>query len=89
MLKPMPVLWALLAFTAAGAAQLKPAADLVIINAKVWTVDPGRPAAQAVAVLGDRIVAAGSNADVEAWRGPKTRAIDAGGKLLLPGFNDA
>jgi predicted amidohydrolase YtcJ len=64
-------------------------ADLVITNAKVWTGDKTLPAAQAVAVLGDRIVAVGSNAEVEPWRGSQTRAIDAGGKLLLPGFNDA
>ena len=70
-------------------AQSKPAANLVITNAKIWTVDRSRPSAQAVAVLGDRIVAVGSNADIEAWRGPNTRVIDAGGKLLLPGFNDA
>jgi predicted amidohydrolase YtcJ len=70
-------------------AQTRPAADLIIANAKVWTVDKARPTAQAVAVLGDRIVAVGSNADVDAWRGPSTRMIDAGGHLLLPGFNDA
>jgi predicted amidohydrolase YtcJ len=72
-----------------GAAQAKPAADLIIANAKIWTVDKSLPSAQAVAVLGDRIVAVGMNADVDAWRGPQTRVIDAGGKLLLPGFNDA
>ncbi len=66
-----------------------PAADLIVTNAKVWTVDPQRPSAEAVAVLGERIVEVGSNADVNAWRGPQTRAIDAGGKLLLPGFNDS
>lgn len=70
-------------------AQSKPAADLIITNAKVWTVDKARPTAQAVAVLGERLVAVGSNADVEAWRGSATRIIDAGGRLLLPGFNDA
>jgi predicted amidohydrolase YtcJ len=70
-------------------AQLQPAADLIITNAKVWTVDKSLPTAQAVAVLGDRIVAVGSNADVDRWRGPHTQAIDAAGKLLLPGFNDA
>jgi predicted amidohydrolase YtcJ len=64
-------------------------ADLIITNAKVWTGDKAVPTAQAVAVLGDRIVAVGSNADVEAWRGRGTRVIDSGGKLLLPGFNDA
>src|SRR5271169_4941921 len=70
-------------------AQSKPTADLIITNAKVWTVDKAHPTAQAVAVLGDRIVAVGSDADVESWRSPATKAIDAGGKLLLPGFNDA
>jgi len=69
--------------------QAKPAADLVITNAKVWTGDKSLPIAQAVAVLGDRIVAVGSNAAADAWRGPNTKVIDAGGKLLLPGFNDA
>jgi predicted amidohydrolase YtcJ len=64
-------------------------ADLIVTNAKVWTVDPSRPSAQAVAVLGDRIVLVGSNASVDVWRGPKTTIIDARGKLLVPGFNDS
>lgn len=67
----------------------RPAADLIITNAKVWTVDKAHPSAQAVAVLGDRIVAVGTNAEVKAWRDAGTRVIDAGGKLLLPGFNDS
>lgn len=70
-------------------AQSSPAADLIITNAKIWTVDKSLPVAQAVTVIGDRIVAVGSNTDVEVWRGPHTQVIDAGGKLLLPGFNDA
>jgi predicted amidohydrolase YtcJ len=70
-------------------AQSKPAADLIVTNAKIWTVDKAHPTAQAVAILGDRIVAVGSNADVDVWRGHDTKVIDAGGKLLLPGFNDA
>ena len=70
-------------------AQTRPAADLIISNAKIWTVDKTHPTAQAVAVLGDRIVAVGSSSEVDAWRGPSTRMIDAGGHLLLPGFNDA
>ena len=61
----------------------------MIRNAKVWTVDQDQPTAQAVAILGDRIVAVGSNADIEVWHGGHTRVIDAAGKLLLPGFNDA
>ena len=70
-------------------AQSQPAADLIIRNANVWTVDQNRPTAQAVAVLGDRIVAVGSNHEVDAWHGANTRVIDAAGKLLLPGFNDS
>jgi len=70
-------------------AQSKPTADLIITNAKVWTVDKAHPTAQAVAVLGDRIIAVGANSDVDVLRGHDTKVIDAGGKLLLPGFNDA
>jgi predicted amidohydrolase YtcJ len=70
-------------------AQSKPAADLIVTNAKIWTVDGSLPTAQSVAVLGERIVAVGSNAAVDLWRGPNTKVIDAGGKLVLPGFNDA
>jgi predicted amidohydrolase YtcJ len=70
-------------------AQSKPTADLIVTNAKVWTVDKAHPTAQAVAVIGDRIVAVGAAAEIEAWRGPGTKVIDGAGKLLLPGFNDA
>jgi hypothetical protein len=70
-------------------AQSKHTADLIITNAKIWTVDKAHPTAEAVAILADRIVAVGSNADIEVLRGPATEVIDAGGKLLLPGFNDA
>ena len=70
-------------------AQRQPAADLIITNAKVWTVDKAMPMAQAVAVLADRIVAVGSSAYIDLWRGPHTQVVDAAGKLLLPGFNDS
>src|SRR5450631_3306124 len=70
-------------------AQTKPAADVIIQNARVWTVDPSLPEADAVAILGDRIVAVGSSQQVDAWHGPHTRVVDAAGKRLLPGFNDA
>lgn len=69
--------------------QNKPAADLIITNAKIWTVDTTHPQAEALAVLGDRIVAVGSAAEVDAWHGPQTKIVDAQGKLLVPGFNDA
>jgi len=70
-------------------AQARPKADLIILNAKVWTVDKSHPTAQAVAVMGDRILAVGSNAEISTLRGPSTKVIRAAGKLVLPGFNDA
>jgi predicted amidohydrolase YtcJ len=66
-----------------------PAADLIILNARIWTVNPAQPEAQAVAVLNGRITAVGSDAGVQPWKGPHTRVVDAAGKRLLPGFNDA
>ncbi len=80
---------ALLLASITVAAQSKPAADLIITHAKIWTVDAARPEAQAVAILHDRIVAVGADAEVSSWRGPQTKVIDADGKLVLPGFNDS
>jgi hypothetical protein len=69
--------------------QPKPLATLIITNGAIYTVDKQHPRADAVAVIGDRIVAVGSRAEIDLWRGPETRVIDAGRKLVLPGFNDA
>src|ERR1043166_7218482 len=65
------------------------APDLVIINASIHTMDKARPTAGAVAILGNRIAAIGSTPDIRALAGPNTRLIDAGEKVVLPGFNDA
>jgi len=65
------------------------APDLVILNASNHTMDDARPAAGAVAILGNRIAALGSTAEIRALGGPRTRVIDAAGKLVLPGFNDS
>ncbi|HWR17338.1 MAG TPA: amidohydrolase [Terriglobales bacterium] len=70
-------------------AQSRPAADVIVTNANVYTVDKAQPRAEAVAIIGDRIVALGTSAEMDAWRGASTKIIDAQGKLLLPGFNDA
>ena len=64
-------------------------AELVLVSAKIWTGDPARPQAQALAVSGGRIVAVGSNADVAPFEGPKTRVLDARGRRVVPGFIDA
>ncbi len=64
-------------------------ADLVVVNARVWTGDRSRPAAEAVAVAGDRIAVVGSRAEIDAVCGPNTRVVDAAGRFLMPGFSDA
>ncbi len=66
-----------------------PVADLVVLDARVWTVDPARPEAQAVAIAGGRVVAVGSNAEVEALSGRGTRVVRARGRFLMPGFHDS
>jgi predicted amidohydrolase YtcJ len=62
---------------------------LAILNARVWTGDPLRPRAQAVAVAGDRIAAVGSDAEIRTLLVPSTRVIDAHDKTVLPGLIDA
>ena len=64
-------------------------ANLILVNGKVWTENPAQPTAQAVALDGSRILAVGDNAAIRKLAGPDTRVIDLGGRLLLPGFNDA
>ena len=59
--------------------------DLLLRNAKVYTVDPSMPWAQAVAIDGDRIAWVGADDDAP----EATETIDLGGRLLLPGFVDA
>jgi len=68
---------------------VQPAADLAVLNANVITVDDANPRAEAVAILGGRFVAAGTTADVKPWIGSGTAVIDAAGRTLVPGFNDA
>ncbi|WP_435862093.1 amidohydrolase [Streptomyces lavendulae] len=64
-------------------------ADLVVRNAKVFTGDPGRPSAGAVAVRDGRILALGDDHDLAGLVGPATRVIDALGRRVVPGLNDS
>lgn len=64
-------------------------ADTVIRNGVVLTVNSRDEIAQAVAIRGDKILAVGSNADMESWMDEHTQVIDAGGKTVMPGFIDA
>ena len=64
-------------------------ATLILVNGKLWTENPKRPEAEAVAVDGNRILAVGSSAQIRKLAAPDTRIIDLGGRRVLPGFNDA
>ena len=63
-------------------------ADVIIIHGRVYTENPKQPWAQAVAIRGSKIVAVGEDAAIEKRRGMGTKVINAGGKLVLPGFVD-
>lgn len=63
-------------------------ANMIIHNANVYTVDGNNPSAEAIAVLGDRIIAVGSNSEVMKLKGESTRLINLNKKLILPGFID-
>ncbi len=62
--------------------------DQLVINAKVYTVDPAQPQAEAFAISGDKFSAVGSTSDIRALAGPNTEIIDADGMTVLPGFID-
>ena len=65
-------------------------ADLVIRNAKVFTVDKKNPEAEAVAFVGEFIAGVTSDRNIAKYiQEGKTEVIDAGGRLVIPGFNDA
>jgi predicted amidohydrolase YtcJ len=65
------------------------APDTILVNGKVFTANPAQPWAEAVAIRGDRIVAVGDSAELSALAGSSTRRLDAGGRTIIPGINDA
>jgi predicted amidohydrolase YtcJ len=69
--------------------QVAPTPDIVIINARVFTGETAAPWAEAVSITGARIARVGPTAEVRATAGAATRVIDANGRLLIPGINDA
>jgi len=65
------------------------AADLVLLNGGIYTVDADRSWAEAAAIRDGIFIAVGNNAEIEPLVGPATRIIDLGGKMAVPGFHDA
>lgn len=78
-------------FGLAGCASTAPSgpADTVLRNARIATLDPKRPRAEALAIVGTDFVAVGSDADMQRWIGPRTRVIDAQGRTVVPGLIDS
>ena len=61
-------------------------ADLVLTNGKIITVDDALPEAEAVAVVGDRVVAVGTTQEIERYIGTGTEVLDLSGRVAIPGF---
>ncbi len=80
---------ALIALCLGGAALAAEPADLIVKHARIYTVDPARPAATALAARGGKIVYVGDDAGAMALAGPATRIEDLGGRRVLPGLVDA
>lgn len=64
-------------------------ADVVVVNAKIVTLDPPAPVARALAIAGDRIAHVTAGDVPQALVGPRTRVIDAGGRTIIPGLIDS
>jgi len=64
-------------------------ADIVLVDGKIFTASRDRAWAKALAVRGERLLAVGTSAQVERWRGRRTRLVDLRGAVVLPGFIDA
>ena len=65
------------------------AADMVLVNGRVFVADSAGTIVRAMAVRDGKVVAAGSDEEARALAGPRTRIVDLGGRLVTPGFNDA
>jgi len=63
-------------------------ADIIVIHGRIYTENPKRPWAQAVAIRGAKIAAVGDDSTIEKMRSAGTKVIDARGRLVLPGFTD-
>lgn len=74
---------------ASGAPPRDRAADLILIGGKVFTADSAQPWATALAIAGDRVLMVGDDDSMRALVRPHTRVIELGGRVVVPGFNDA
>jgi hypothetical protein len=75
-----------ISFQSCGGKEVKDAADLVLINGVIATMDDSSQSAEAIAIKGDKILFVGSGEDAEIYIGDSTEVIDLEGKFLMPGF---
>ena len=85
----LPLVTVALAAPLALAAQTRTPADLIVTNARIYTVDEAHPRARALAVKDGKFLFAGSEREVMALRGPNTTMVDAAGHTIIPGMVDA
>src|SRR4029450_11851350 len=63
-------------------------ADVILVSGRVYTMDPERPRAEAIAVRDGRILFVGSTAHVSALKGPATKVVNLQERTVVPGFVD-
>ncbi|HVO57478.1 MAG TPA: amidohydrolase [Dongiaceae bacterium] len=80
---------ALAALGAAASIAQTQRADRIFLHGKIWTADDAHPYAQALAVSGDKLIAVGSDAEIQALAAPETSVFDLQGHLVIPGFQDS
>ena len=81
--------FALLALTAIAATAAEPRADLILTDARIYTVDANRPIAQALAVADGRVLFVGDERGALSFRGSNTKLVDLDGATVIPGMIDA
>jgi predicted amidohydrolase YtcJ len=85
---PLFLSWLVL-FHVLGQAQVVPPANLLLLHGRIYTSNPAKPWAEAVAIAGDKILAVGSDQELAPYRTSKTMVIDLAGRMALPGLIDS
>ena len=86
MFKQLSTLLLVFAVLCACTKEDKPKADIIYTNGNVWTVDKANERVSAVAIQGGKIIAAGSDQEMNAFRSEQTTLFDLEGKFMMPGF---
>src|SRR3546814_13001757 len=87
----LPLIFALAGLVLAlspAVARAQAHADTILVDAKVWTGNPGQPEAEANAILDGQVAAVGNDLEVRSWAGPATEVLSQRVRLDYPGFKD-